>query len=221
MSLGCAACAPCAPPADASVCGTCNGWRLRSRARRGSVCDGCGGRVLCAECGGRVGCPRRAAGFVCPADGANEARKRAAPAPSPPPGGHAAPPAAPSAAARATRRLRCTAQPDDPHARWVGFAGLQQTTVERLQREGDADAADARAASRLAPASVLATAAHVRGGECPAVQDAARVTADAAKLVARMRVVVGTAGGGASSLAAQLEEAHAYLADDVPCPSRG
>ena len=196
MSMGCAACAPRAPPADESVCDTCNGWRLRSRARR-HACSGCGGSVVCAACGCHVGCPRRAAGMACGADGDAHTRKRAAPTPTQRRAAHAAHPAAPPADARATRRLRCAddEEPGRPRARWVGFAGLQQTTVERLLRAGGADAADARAGATLTPAAVLATAAHVRGGECPAVRDAVRATGAAARIVVRMRRSVGAAGG--------------------------
>ena len=94
----------------------------------------------------------------------------------------------------------------------MGFAGLQQTTVERLLREGGSEAADARASDRL-PAAVVADARHVLGGECPAA--AARgeeaMNGAAGHLRTMQRTVV-EAGGRASALFNQLSAAHAYAA---------
>ena len=94
-------------------------------------------------------------------------------------------------------------------AQWPGFAGLRQTTVERLMRESE-ETADARASARL-PAAMLSTARHVHGGSCAAVRDA-RASADEARSAVRgMCTAVATAGGRASTLMEQLTAADAYL----------
>ena len=95
---------------------------------------------------------------------------------------------------------------------WVGFAGLAQTVVERLLREGSDERDDARA-SNLPAADVQADARHVLGGECSSLPRAAEAAAhgETAAAVRAMMGRVSAMGGRASSLFAQLEAAAAYL----------
>lgn len=199
MVHGCAGCSTHPFAEDgASVCGMCNGWRLRSRRDDGS-CRACGARTVCAGCGGRVGCAacavagRAAVVTGAKRDGAGEREW--------------------AESARTRRRLGPveTAAAGQQPVRWVGFAGLAQTTIERLLRLGDEESADARA-SNLPLAVTQADARHVLGGECPGVPRAAEATAAAAASVRGMLRCVASAGGRASTLFAQLEAAAAYLA---------
>ena len=94
--------------------------------------------------------------------------------------------------------------------RWSGFAGLAQTVVERLLREGGEEACDVRASS-YAHAEVLATARHVTGGECTRVRlDDSGWLSNINDMQRRVRA----AGGGASPLMQQICEASAYLHSD-------
>ena len=91
--------------------------------------------------------------------------------------------------------------------RWSGFAGLAQTVVERLLREGGEEPCDVRASSH-AHAEVLATARHVTGGECTAVRlDDSGWLSNIHDMQRRVRA----AGGAASPLMQQICEAGAYL----------
>ena len=93
---------------------------------------------------------------------------------------------------------------------WAGFSALGETVAERLLEEGGHDAADARATLGVA-AERIADDRHVLGGECTAVADTARATAEAAECVRRMQQLVASAGGRASTLMEQLGAAYAYL----------
>ena len=216
MARGCAACMPRVWTTLTNVCGTCNGWRERKRRGTGR-CRMCGSSTLCADCGGTVGCT------VC--DGvatAGHAGKRAPaqavaqPHPSDSTGrahhGSALCDDGWIPGARQRRRLGAlTVGPaNHTHTQWVGFAGLAQTTVERLLREGS-EIVDQRASS--APhATTLASARHVHGGECSGVGGAHAATAEALRRVRCMQQRVATDGGRASSLMYQLTCAADYLA---------
>ena len=93
--------------------------------------------------------------------------------------------------------------------RWVGFAGLQQTTVERLMREDAHGNENARTTERASDAT-LADARHVWGGECSHMSIEEEVR-EAARVVHGMQRMVAAAGGRSSSLMQQLTLCHTYL----------
>ena len=100
------------------------------------------------------------------------------------------------------------------HGGWVGFAGLGQTTVERLLRQGSDGGEDERASAPLTPAACQATPRHVWGGECDdAGEDARAACALAAEQLRGMLRTVAMAGGRASSLMGPSSRMYvAYLA---------
>ena len=193
MAHGCAGCSRHPFDEDgSSVCGLCHGWRLRAR-RDDGTCRACGARSVCAGCGGRVACVACAqSGRAAVVAGAKRAD-----------GG--------TVWATGTRTRRRLGPTQDGSSRWVGFAGLAQTTVERLLRLGDETTADARA-SNLPPATTQADARHILGGECPGVSCAEENAAEASASVRGMQRCVAAAGGRASTLFMQLEAAGAYIA---------
>ena len=185
MARGCAACAPRVYVAVPEACGACHGWRRRGPRGASDVCPECGGDRPAYDHGDAA-----AAGHLMHMSGAvseEQPQHRR--------------PAAEGDAARTPLR---GAQP------WRGFADLQETVVERLMRDGDHEAADARA-SALPPRAPSATVRHIHGMECDGVADAAGLRAEAAKAVNGMLRLVAAAGGRASALMAQLERAHTYL----------
>ena len=136
LAHGCAGCSrhPFAED-NKTVCGMCHGWRLRAQ-RDDGTCRMCGARSVCAGCGGRVACVAcTQSGRAAAVAGTKRADTERAWA----------------AGARARRRLGPV--DEGGSSRWVGFAGLAQTTVERLLRLGDKDTAD-KHASNLPPAEV-------------------------------------------------------------------
>ena len=194
MAHGCAGCSRHPFDEDgAAVCGMCHGWRLRAR-RDDGTCRMCGARAVCAGCGGRVAC------VACTQSGRTTALVGAK---------RADETQAWAAGTRTRRRLGPTTV--DGSSRWVGFAGLAQTTVERLLRLGDETTADEHA-SNLPPAPTQADARHILGGECPCVPHADEDAAKARASVRGMQRCVAAAGGRASTLFKQLEEAEAYIA---------
>ena len=208
MAKGCAACSSRIWTDPGDTCSVCDGWRLRTRART-QTCPACGGSTQCRGCGGGVACDGWHNGdAACVALrartrsgvwGATARQRRAA---------HAA---GGDERERTRRRLGPVpgGQAGGARTRWVGFAGLAQTTVERLLREGGEEAADTRASAAPA-ASTLATARHTLGGECAAADAAGTGMAAAAQAIRHMQRLVVAAGGRASALLAQLEAAHAY-----------
>ena len=148
------------------------------------MCAGCGGRVACVAC--------TQSGRAAAVAGTKRADTERAWA----------------AGARARRRLGPV--DEGGSSRWVGFAGLAQTTVERLLRLGDEDTAD-KHVSNLPPAEVQADARHVLGGECPSVLYAAEDAAKASASLRGMLRCVASAGGQASTLFSQLAAAEAYI----------
>ena len=96
--------------------------------------------------------------------------------------------------------------------RWVGFAGLRQTTVERLFREG-ADGDEDVAASDRPLAKELTSLRHLYGGECAASQtpEIRAVVKGMCERLKGARQTVESAGGRGSTLHAQLAEAEQYL----------
>ena len=167
MAAGCAACNAHADVPLTGVCDACDGWRLRGPRGRRATCEKCGGPTVCAVCGGYRGCEHaRATPPTCDAGAAlvrTPSQRRVA---------HADGDSdSDDGAWRSTRRRLGTVAASaagGAAARWVGFAGLAQTTVERLLREGDGDAASQRAAATLTPAHTLATPRHIHDGECTA-----------------------------------------------------
>ena len=215
MARGCAVCMPRVWTSLPAVCGTCNGWRERKRRGTGH-CRTCGATTLCADCGGAVGCT------ACKdTTTVGQTGKRAPPTHTgQPPLDHDDATHHGSAicdsgwvpGARQRRRLGPLdiGPPGHTHTRWVGFAGLAQTTVERLMADGG-DAADQRASS-VPHAATLATARHVHGGECLGVACTQSASAEALTHVRHMQKRVATAGGRASTIMRQLEHAETYLA---------
>ena len=129
---------------------------------------------------------------------------------------------------RAVRRLGVAGQQGDGanvNPRWAGFAGLQQTTVERLLREGcggvrltdDGEAVESARCrldndmqQRRLAAPVQANARHCRGGECHGVDDRGKNAAEATRALQTMLGVVLQEGGRGSKLETQLQAAIDY-----------
>ena len=86
-------------------------------------------------------------------------------------------------------------------------------------RDGDHESADVRA-SALPPRDTIATERHIHGLECDGVASAARLRAEAATTVNRMLRLTAAAGGRASELMAQLEQAHSYLSGPAAARER-
>jgi len=92
----------------------------------------------------------------------------------------------------------------------VGFAGLAQTTVERLAREGGTRDEDAES-SALPQAAALADLRHVLGGHCTDDSVDARV-GHLRDAITSLRRVIERHGGGASRLHDVVTQAEDYLA---------
>ena len=90
---------------------------------------------------------------------------------------------------RAVRRLQRVTRGD--HAAWVGFAGLQQTVVERLLRQE---------AVEEPPVGRLADMRHIMGGGCAAGPEYEQAVARLARSIGSLDTHISRAGGAGSSL---------------------
>ena len=180
-ALGCACCGPGLTVYDTSdACATCHGWTRRGE--RGAWCATCG-----------CGTPDSTG---TPTPRRDDERKRARPDSLMGVEGW-------RTVARRQRRLGpvstatdtegATGENGDAH-RWVGFAGLAQTTVERLLRAGGTRDEDAES-SALPLADELADLRHVLAAQCAdeAVNAGASALRDA---IASLSQVVVRHGGG-------------------------
>ena len=161
--LGCTACQE-RQVDTTNVCDVCNGWQQRGRRGR-VVCGehiGCVDRRVCSGCGGGAteGPPNvrhstptmRRAAHAVRMDGSAGRMLQS--------GGWAV-------GSSGKRRLGTLGGGEDHGSRWVGFAGLARTVVERLVERGGTVDEDSEAATPIA--TVIADVQHVLGGECAAM----------------------------------------------------
>ena len=197
--LGCPACQVCRCDMP-DVCDGCNGWARRGKRGRVLYCEhiGCIDRRECAECGGGVADAPTNARHVTPtvrraahavrADGSAGRMLRD--------GGWVA-------GSTGKRRLgTCDAGAEG--TRWVGFAGLARTVVERLVEHGSTHDEDCDAAVPLA--DVRADVQHVLGGECHAVSAEPLLMS-----VRYLACVVRRCGGVGSALHDLVDRAERHL----------
>ena len=208
---GCPGCAPNPDPSD--VCGTCGAWR--KRGGRGALCEVCGQGAVTARTRRRemmedgwtlVRTPR----------GLRESHdERFTQTSGSLSGGHGW-----IAGGRGKRRLGTMDVANTADGRgnpwqggkgvWVGFAGLSQTCVERLLRDGRDE--DARA--RRPESGQLADLRHVMGGCCPCTDQGDKSYHEARECITRARTAVEIAGGHGSALWTTLTDAGAYCEGD-------
>ena len=112
---------------------------------------------------------------------------------------------------RHKRRLGTLDVSETGNTRWVGFAGLGRTTVEKLIKDGETRDED-KAAAQHPASNQLASLRHVLGGECPSVNTRTLI----ACIRATEHAVVRN-GGDTSDLRGVLVEARAHL---VGAPTR-
>ena len=195
IALGCAACMrDRKEDMIEGVCEACNGWRLRGRdGKRQTACGRCRRDARCETCGGRVACNRQG----CEARVEKEKREE-----------HAESELEELSWQRKKRHLGEIEQAKRGETRWVGFAGLAMTCIERLLKEGGEEGEHKY--REVTPACNQATARHIRGGECEGITGQGEIVADMGIHLRNVRRMVGAAGGAASDLAQQVEDALRY-----------
>lgn len=203
-ALGCACCSE--RRADAAVCPTCGGWQARGRRGRvGLHKPGCVDWRACSRCGGGL----QQCDGAADADGWILVQHRRARRDGEP--GRAMDSDGWVAGTRGKRRLGVA---EEAGGRWVGFAGLARTTVERLVADG-AQRDEDEASSREPLADRLADLRHVLGGGCEGAEGSEKTVREMLGLVAEMERAVVRAGGAASELRALVTRARGYLEGDA------
>ena len=202
---GCPCCVP-RPADDDSVCHTCDGWVKRGQRGRAFLArPGCIDRRPCAVCGGGGGSVRR---------------RRAPPTPSLMRAAHASiadgdPGRATHesgwhAGSRSRRRLGpIPTQHAGSPTHWMGFAGLHQTVVERLLREGGTRDEDAACSDVLD--EHLADLRHILSGTCKGDDGYQRARLGLVESVRGIRATIQTNGGHGSALWWRVQTALQYL----------
>jgi len=111
---------------------------------------------------------------------------------------------------RGKRRMGTLNNQSGNKVAWVGFAGLAQTVVERLLREGERRDED-QESSRLSLSKKLADMRHILGGECAGEDMHEDTMKKALELVIIIEKRIVEAGGATSELRGQVNMARSYL----------
>ena len=182
---------PCCHPRLPSVpgaCDACRGWRERGQRDRVVTLDrpGCVNARPCPQCGGGA-LPRTQPRQPRAHTPAGRRAAHASAGDTTPGISHGDVGWRPGT--RTVRRLQKVTIGTQPA--WVGFAGLQQTVVERLLRHE---------AAEEPPIGHLADVRHVMGGGCAAGPEYEQAVARLARSIGGLDTSISRAGGAGSSL---------------------